>query len=143
MIDPDEESSKGRLIEDMSSALRSMQVWAIYALVIGASLLLIPNVILGVFGIPETEEVWVRVVGVVVLAIDVLYWSFVRRGAEVALPATVYERWLVAALLAVLAFTTGPWQLVLFGLADFAGGIWTFVALRSDDQEVKRPQTST
>lgn len=127
----------------MSPALRSMQVWAIYALVIGASLLLVPNVILGIFGIAETEEVWVRVVGVVVLAIDVLYWSFVSRRNEAALFATIYERWLVAALLAVLAFTTGPWQLVLFALVDLGGGIWTFVALRRSGERAKAPQVKT
>lgn len=122
----------------MSPAMRSMQIWTIYALVIGASLILIPNLILGIFGIPETEEVWVRVVGVVVVAIGILYWSFVRRGDNAALSATVYERWLVAALLTVLAFTTGPWQLVLFGVVDFGGGTWTFLALRSGDSGASR-----
>lgn len=115
----------------MSPALRTMQVWAVYALLVGLGLLLVPNVILGLFGIEETNEVWVRVVGAVVLSLDIIYWSILQRRDERSLPATVYERWFVAGTLTVLAFTTGPWQLILFAILDFGGATWTFLALRS------------
>lgn len=111
--------------------MRSLQVWTVYAFAIGISLLLVPNVILGLFRIPETSEVWVRVVGVVVIALGILYWSMVRREDAGGIRATVYERYFVAAALVILAFTTGPWQLVLFGVIDFLGASWTFAALRS------------
>jgi phosphatidylserine synthase len=109
-----------------------MQVWAVYVLVVGLGLLVVPNVVLGLVGIPETTEVWVRVVGVLALALDVLFWSMVQRRDVESIRATVYERWLVATLLTLLAFTTGPWQLVLFAALDFLGATWTYLALRAD-----------
>lgn len=113
------------------SPVLSLQVWTVYVFAIGVSLLLAPNVILGLFGMPETTEVWIRVVGVVVIAIGIIYWSMVRREDAGGIRATVYERYLAAAAFVVLAFTTGPWQLVLFGVVDFLGASWTFAALRS------------
>ncbi|MFP3881611.1 MAG: hypothetical protein ACLFWH_04740 [Actinomycetota bacterium] len=120
------------------SAVRSLQVWTVYVFAIGISLLLVPNVILGLFRIPETDEVWIRVVGVVVIALGVLYWSMVQRDDSPGMLATVYERYFAAAAFVVLAFTTGPWQLVLFGVIDFLGASWTLVALRSKSS-VRQP----
>lgn len=59
--------------------VRSLQAWTVYVFVIGISLLLIPNAILGLFRIAETREAWLQVVGVVVVALGVLYWSMIRR----------------------------------------------------------------
>ncbi len=114
----------------MSAAARSMQVWAIYATVVGLALLLVPNTLLGVFQIEETTEVWVRVLGGVVLALTVLYWYIVSEGSRRMFQATVYDRGLFAVIAAVLAFTTGPWQLVLFAIVDAAGALWTHMANR-------------
>ncbi len=44
---------------------------------------------------------------------------------------SVWVRWGIAAGLIVLAFTVGPWQLVLFASVDLLGGLWTFLALRA------------
>lgn len=114
----------------MSSAARSMQVWAIYATVVGLALLLAPNTLLGVFQIEETTEVWVRVVGAVALALSVLYWFIVSEGSRRMFQATVYDRVVFAVIAVVLAFTTGPWQLILFAVVDAAGALWTHLANR-------------
>lgn len=62
----------------MSSATRSMAVWTGYGLLLGAGLLLIPNSILSVFQIEETEEVWIRIVGLLLLGYGAYYWKAVR-----------------------------------------------------------------
>lgn len=114
----------------MSAAARSMQVWAIYTTVVGLALLLVPNILLGVFQIEETTEVWVRVLGGVVLVLTVLYWYIVSEGSRRMFQATVYARGLFAVVATVLAFTTGPWQLVLFAIVDAVGALWTHMANR-------------
>jgi len=114
----------------MSGATRSMQVWVIYTTVVGAALLLVPNTLLGVFQIEETSEVWVRVVGSVVLVLTVLYWYIIQENSRSMYQATVYARGLFVVVGAVLAFTTGPWQLVLFAAVDAAGAAWTHMANR-------------
>jgi choline-glycine betaine transporter len=114
----------------MSGVARSMQIWAIYATVVGLALLLIPNTLIGIFQIEETTEVWVRVVGGVVLVLTVLYWHIVSEGSRRMFQATVYGRGLFVVVAAVLAFTTGPWQLILFAIVDAAGALWTYMANR-------------
>lgn len=116
----------------MAGAKQSLVVWSIYVYVLGAVLLLIPNVLLGVFGIEETEEVWIRVVGVTVIALGVLYTGAVRAHTREMYMAAVWDRYVAVVLLVILAFTTGPWQLALFAAADLAGATWTWMALRSE-----------
>ena len=116
----------------MSPAARSMLVWTIYVLVLGVALLLIPNVILSIFSIAETSETWIRVVGMLLIVLGILYPNMIRHEDRPMFEATVYARWFAVVALTVLAFTAGPWQLVLFAVVDFAGATWTFLALRSE-----------
>lgn len=117
----------------LSPGLRSLRVWSVYLLTIGVALLLAPNLVLRMLGVAETNEVWLRVVGVVVIALGVLDADIVRRRDEAALWSTVMARAIGGVLLLALAFATGPWQLSLFGLLDLASGTWTWAALRSKD----------
>jgi hypothetical protein len=58
----------------MSRAAISIKAFAVYAFVVGAGLVVAPNGMLGVFGIPHTTEVWIRVVGVLAFNIGAYYW---------------------------------------------------------------------
>ena len=53
----------------MSAAGRSLFVFGIYLLVLGIVVILVPNWLLGILGVPPTTDVWIRVVGVLVLVI--------------------------------------------------------------------------
>lgn len=112
----------------MSGTTRSRHVWMVYTLLVGALLLLFPNTLLGIFQIEETSEVWVRVVGNLVLVLTVMYWCVAKEGSRAMFQASVYGRGLSAVVLTGLAFTAGPWQLVLFGIMDAAGAAWTHQA---------------
>ena len=50
----------------MNKAALSVRVFGIYLIVLGAWLLLAPNVLLRLFGMAATDEVWIRVVGMLV-----------------------------------------------------------------------------
>jgi hypothetical protein len=115
----------------MSKAAFSVKAFGIYLLALGVGLAFIPNLLLSVFGMPRTEEVWIRVVGVLVFNIGVYYWFAARAEATEVFQASVYTRVLVLASFAAFAVLgiASP-VLVLFGAADFAGAIWTSVALR-------------
>lgn len=116
----------------MSSATRSMAVWTGYVLLLGGGLLLIPNVILSVFQIDDTDEAWIRIVGLLLIGYGAFYWTAVRVEFTGLYRMSVWARWGIAAGLIVLAFTVGPWQLVLFASADLLGGLWTHIALKAD-----------
>lgn len=115
----------------MSSATRSMAVWTGYVLLLGAGLLLIPNVILSVFRIEETDEVWIRIVGLLLIGFGAYYWTAVQAEFTLLYRMSIWVRWVIAAGLVVLAFTVGPWQLILFASVDLLSGLWTFLALRT------------
>lgn len=70
----------------MNSAARSILVYSVYLLGQGVVLLAVPNVALRIFGLPETSEVWVRIVGMTVLFFSIYYAVAAR---HVALPITM------------------------------------------------------
>ena len=116
----------------MSSSTRSMQVWTGYVLLLGVGLLLIPNVVFSVFQIEETDEAWIRVAGLLLIGYGAYYWTAVQVEFTRLYRMSVWVRWGIGAGLIVLAFTVGPWQLVLFASADLLGGLWTYVTLRAE-----------
>jgi hypothetical protein len=56
----------------MGPAAMSFFVFGVYMTVLGIALMLAPNPLLGLVGIAETTDVWVRVVGVLVIVIGIL-----------------------------------------------------------------------
>jgi len=51
----------------MSAAAKSLVVFAMYLFVLGLALIIVPNAILALFGLPPTSDVWIRIIGVVAL----------------------------------------------------------------------------
>jgi hypothetical protein len=51
----------------MGASARSVLVFGVYLLGLGLVLLIVPNMLLSLFGMPTTTEVWVRVVGMLVI----------------------------------------------------------------------------
>jgi hypothetical protein len=115
----------------MSKATFSARVFAVYVFAVSTVLVVAPNVLLSVFGIAPTAEVWIRVAGVLAFNIGMYAWVCARSRAF--LEASVYTRALVCAAFVVFALTglASP-MIVLFGLVDLAGGIWTWLALKAD-----------
>jgi hypothetical protein len=115
----------------MQSPRISLLFWAIYALALGAGLLLVPEQVLGLLGFDEPNEVWVRVLGAVSIVLGFYYLMSTFNDARWFYRASVIGRWGLAVLMVFLAITAGPWQLLLTAVADFLGGLWTFLALRA------------
>lgn len=117
----------------MSRAAQSVFLFSIYLLLLGLVLLVVPNWLLSLFGMPETEEVWVRVVGMLVLLLAFYYSSAARNELTSFMRATVVARFSVVVFFAafvVLGFA--PPVLIVFGLVDVLAATWTAVALRRD-----------
>ena len=118
----------------MSRAAKSIFFFGIYVISLGVLLVVAPNVLLRFFSVPETSEVWIRVVGVVVLLIGYYY----VRAAIDNKGMTKFFRWTIYTRSSVIVFFTvfvllnyvKP-TLILFGVFDLAGAIWTALALRS------------
>jgi hypothetical protein len=115
----------------MSPAARSILVFGIYLVVLGASLMLVPNLVLAPFGFPPTSEVWLRVAGSETAIIGWFFLVAARTGTESFFRATLVARpFLFLTLCAYVLFGLAPPQLILFGIIDLIGAAWTFLALR-------------
>ena len=116
----------------MSRSARSVLAFAVYLFGLGLVLLVAPNVLLQLFGVPVTGEVWIRVVGMLVLFLGFYYSRAASREM------TEFFRWTVFVRSTVIVFFTAfvllgfvsP-VLILFGAVDLLGAVWTGLALRS------------
>ena len=117
----------------MSKVARSLVVFGWYLAGFGGLLVLAPNLVLSVFGLPPTDEVWVRVVGVLVLIIAYYNIRLGRTGFRPYARLTVHARITVFVFFVtfVLAGLAKP-VVILVGAIDLAGALWTAAALRSD-----------
>ena len=119
----------------VNRAATSILVFGIYLAAVGAILLFAPNLLLGVLGFPPTTEVWIRVVGILVLYLAYYFVRSARAGT------VDFWRWTTHVRFALIFFFAGlvllrlaqP-QLLLLGVADFSGAIWTTLALRQSAQ---------
>jgi len=115
----------------MSRAAKSLFVFAIYLCALGLCLLLIPNLLLRLFGVPPTNEVWIRLNGMFVLCLSFYY----ARAARAELTDLI--RWTVWARVAVIFYfvsfvllvSATKW-LLLFGVIDLLAAAWTWRALK-------------
>jgi hypothetical protein len=115
----------------MTPASKSIYYFGIYLALTAVALMSFPNTLLGMLQIEPTNEVWIRLVGVVVLNIGILYIFMASANNILFMTLTIYLRASVLlwfTLFAVLGMA--PIQLILFGLADAAGAVWTFLALK-------------
>jgi hypothetical protein len=90
----------------------------------------VPNLLLSTFQLPETQEIWIRVLGVVVFNIGIYYVFMAPANHALFLTLSIYTRLLI--LFWFVVFVMMDWaaaQLILFGLVDGAGAIWTYLAL--------------
>ena len=116
----------------MLNVARSITVFGIYLILSGLSFILVPNLILPLFGFAPTTEVWIRVVGLLAAILGFYFLYSVHHADHNFFRATVYARLMFftgLVLFALLAW--GSPMLVAFGLIDLAGAAWTWYALRA------------
>ena len=105
----------------MTRAAISVFTFSIYLFILGAVLLVVPNRLLSIFGIAATNEVWIRVVGMLVLIRGYYYSTAARNDLTVFIRATVYGRFSVLVFfVAFFGLGWAPATLILFGVIDAA-----------------------
>lgn len=115
----------------MSAPARSILVFGIYLYMVGLALMIAPNFLMKTFGMPETGEVWIRIVGMLAFCLGYYYHRVAIGNMRAFFKHTVPTR-----LFAAMAFTSfallgyGPMMLIAFGAIDFAGAIWTWTSLK-------------
>ena len=107
--------------------------WGVYVVAIGLTMFLLPDVFTDLLGLDRTREIWIRVLGVVLLLLAAFYIGSSIHDARWLHWYSVVGRILVAVGLGFLAINEGVWQLWLFAIVDVLGAGWTYMALRHKD----------
>jgi uncharacterized protein YjeT (DUF2065 family) len=122
----------------MTSPAFTIKAFGVYVVLTGLTLLLVPNMMLTMFGAPEAKDAYVRVLGALAIIVGYYYWVCGASGADAFIKATVPGRLVFFALgVGLVALAGAPSVLVLFGLVDVAGAAWTFMALRAQAPAMK------
>lgn len=98
----------------------------------GLGLLFIPNMILGIFGFEQTNEVWIRMLGLLGFCAGLLYYYCGKTNQVGFFKISVVERiiFFVGTVGIVIVFQANP-MLALIGSVDLAGALWTYFCLKS------------
>jgi hypothetical protein len=116
----------------MTPAARSILVYSIYVFSLGATLLLIPNVPLPIVGLPQAADVWIRVAGMTVIFLSILYFTAARNEYREIFVASVPIRFAVVAFFAAFAAAgLAAWNILLLTPLDIVFAVWTWMSLRS------------
>jgi hypothetical protein len=117
----------------VSKVAFTVKMFGYYLTALGVALVLVPNLLLSLFGMPVTTDVWIRVLGVGVFNVGVFYVFAARCEAKPLFRASVYTRSLVfTAFLVFVALGLASPVLILFGVADLAGAVSTYVTSRGE-----------
>lgn len=117
----------------ISRAAFSAKFFALYLFILGPVLVVAPNFLLLLFRLPATSEVWIRVIGLLGLNIGVFTWVAAKHEDKHFFAVSVPTRCTVFLALATFAILglARP-VIILFGVLDLLGGLWTWLALRAD-----------
>ena len=114
----------------MSPAARSLAVFGAYLVALGLSLLLFPNAVLGLFGVARTDEVWIRILGIVLTYVGTYYVVAARHEMTAIFRASIGVRLsFPVVVLGLVLFAHAKPVVLLFGVADAVGALWTRAAL--------------
>ncbi len=115
----------------MTTPAQTVRVFGGYLILLAATLIAVPNLLLEAFGMAPVTDVWIRVTGMLVGFLGLYY----IRAAAAGL--TSFFVWTVPVRISVLLFFgafvllhLAPPILLAFAIIDAAGGIWTWLALR-------------
>jgi uncharacterized membrane protein HdeD (DUF308 family) len=115
----------------MSSAAKSVYYFGIYLVITGITIVVAPNMMLSMLQLPETNEIWLRVAGVLVINIGVLYFYMAPTEHKLFFALSAYLRATVMVWFVLfVAFGWAAPALLVFGVVDLAGAIWTYAALK-------------
>lgn len=124
-------------------AARSLLAFGLYLIGAGVLLMLAPALLLAPVGIAVPRDVWVRMLGLVVLCLGITDVIAARANVLALIGFSVWRRGAAAGVIvAFVVLDLAPTALCLFAGIDAAAALWTAWALRSaSEQAASRHRT--
>ena len=117
----------------MTHSAKSVLVFGVYLTLVGATLLIIPNVFLTVIGVANTSEVWIRLSGILLMALSVYYIVAARHKLSIIFKVTACIRCTIIFFFSAFVYLQMMESVMLiFAAFDFAGGAWTYFAMKKE-----------
>jgi len=123
------------MLKDMSRAAMSIFIFGIYIIFLGITFLFVPEIMFVMLAYPTLPDIVSRIIGMVFLFLAYLYIraALDEEGMTKFFMWTVHTRALVIIFFSIFAALqlVNP-LIIMFGVVDIAGALWTFWALRKD-----------
>jgi hypothetical protein len=117
----------------MTAAAKSVCYFGFYLYGVAIVLIFFPNLLLGMMGMPETTEVWIRILGLLTGIIGYYYHRNGTANNRIFFPFTVHARVVVfLSFVVFVALKMASPMLIGFGVVDLLGAVWTWRALRRE-----------
>ncbi len=109
----------------------SLLFQTVFLAITALQLIFVPNLFLKTFGFDATTEVWIKVLGVVILALAVLYYGLSQTNNPEILRWSIYARFTAGIGFTLLVLSGGAViNLLIFAILDMATAAFTAVELR-------------
>ena len=119
----------------MSPGARSSAAFAVYLFGMGVALLAVPGTFQDLLDLPPADDVYLRLVGAIAIALGIYYAAAARDENLPFLRSTVPARLWILVAFTVSALVAGEPVLIAFGVVDAAFAAWTRAALRESDKQ--------
>jgi hypothetical protein len=116
----------------MSRTAFSIRIYSFYLFLMGAGMIFIPNLLLGIFGFAETTEIWIRMLGLFTFTTGIYYFQSAAHEQTAFFKATIIGR--LFFFLMTIAFVVvfkQSYMLGLIGSVDLAGALWTYSTIKN------------
>ena len=119
----------------MNQSTLSMMVFGLYISVLGLVFMIVPNPIITLFGFEPVTDIWIRIVGLILVILGYYYYMAIKEKAYNFYKWTAYGRFpIFFVFLAFVLLDLGPPILLLFGAFDTSCSIWTGWALKKENR---------
>ena len=115
----------------MTRASFSIRIYSVYLFLIGALMIILPNLLLKFFGFAETHEIWIRMLGLFTFTTGIYYLYSSAFEQTAFYKATIVGRvfFFLMTVLFVFIFNQSP-MLAFIGSVDLMGALWTYFSLK-------------
>jgi hypothetical protein len=115
----------------MTHSAKTIYYYSFYLFLMGLGLIIIPNQIISLFGFPNSEEIWIRILGLFTFTVGIYYYISARHEQTFFFKASVFGRVFFFIMMSafVFIFNENP-MLSVIGSVDIIGAAITYYALK-------------
>ncbi len=115
----------------METVKKAMIVQTLYMLSGGLGFLFIPNLLIPLIGFEPTQEIWIRVLGALILGFCFVNLKMTQELNIPYVRASIYGRGIFCSILAIFVILgMAPWFLIGLAIGEIALALWALTGLK-------------